>query len=399
MANGGAALGRDSDDHVIFVPFGIPGEVVNVSVPETNKRFTWGELTEVVDRSAERVDPRCPHFGVCGGCHFQHIEYEAQLRYKREVLIDQLERIGGLKQVVVKPTLANPEPWGYSAEVDFYPTHEGRLGFWSRQLSDVIPIVTCPISRPDLINVFQDINLEMTGLRRLTLRQGSDDLMLALIETENAEPPALETDIPISAALKIFGDKVVNLIGENYLVYSIKGRHFRVSAASFFYPSPAASEVLVDTILKYASLEPTGTIHELYSGVGLLTSFLADIADEVFAVEGYEDSVADTIVNLASVNNVSLYEGFTEEILPHIETKPDLVVADPPASGLPVSVIDSLVQHAPDRLLYISSDSATLARDSKRLSRAGFQIIEIQPIDMYPQKFDTLSISYWKFKS
>ena len=399
MANGGAALGRDEAERVIFVPLGIPGERVRIKAADGKKRFAWGELIEILDPSTERVDPQCPHFGVCGGCHFQHIQYEAQLRYKEMVVADQLGRIGGFEQIPIKPVLANPETWAYAAEVRFSRTSEGELGFWSPKMAKVIPIESCPITRPELMDLFQDVDLVLEGLRNLTLRQGDGGAMLAVLEIEDVEPPALTADIPISVALALPGGQAINLVGDNYLVQSVKGYDFRVSAGSFFYPSPPATELLLDTVIKYAALQSADTVVELYSGVGTMTAFLAEAAHEVIAIEENADAVADTTVNLATANNVTLYEGIVEEILPLLEVKPELMVVDPPRTGLPPEVVDQIVSLSPDRLIYVSSDIATLARDAQRLKKQGFRLLEVQPIDMHPQTYHVVVVTKWEWKT
>jgi 23S rRNA (uracil1939-C5)-methyltransferase len=321
------------------------------------------------------------------------------LRYKELVIKDQLGRIGGFEQIPIKPVLANPEPWAYAAEITFSRTSEGELGFWSPKMAKVIPIESCPITRPELMDLFQDVDLVLEGLRNLTLRQGDGGAMLAVLEIEDVEPPALTADIPISVALALPGGQAINLVGDNYLVQSVKGYDFRVSAGSFFYPSPPATELLLDTVIKYAALQSADTVVELYSGVGTMTAFLAEAAHEVIAIEENADAVADTTVNLATANNVTLYEGIVEEILPLLEVKPELMVVDPPRTGLPPEVVDQIVSLSPDRLIYVSSDIATLARDAQRLKKQGFRLLEVQPIDMHPQTYHVVVVTKWEWKT
>ncbi len=398
MANGGAALGRDESERVIFVPFGIPGETVRVRVTDEKKRFAWGDLVEVLVPSAERIDPQCPHFGSCGGCHFQHIQYEAQLRYKGMVVNDQMSRIGGFENIPIKPVQGNPERWSYASEIKLSPTTEGELGLWSPYLAKVIAIEACPITHPELMEVFQDVDLILEGLRKLTLRRGDGGAMLAVLEVEDVEPPALTTDFPISVALALPDGQAINLVGDTYLVQSVKGRDFRVSAGAFFYPSPPATALLLDKVIEFASLKSSDTVVELYSGVGVMTAFLAEAAHEVIAIEENADAIADTVVNLATADNVSLYEGKVEEILPLLTIKPNLMVVDPPHTGLPPDVIDQIVAIAPERIIYVSSDLATLARDARRLKDQGYVLLEVQPIDMHPQTQLIIVVTHWGAK-
>jgi 23S rRNA (uracil1939-C5)-methyltransferase len=395
MANGGAAMGRDAADRVVFVPFAIPGEEVRVDIVEDRKRFARGQLREIVEPSPDRVEPLCPHFGPCGGCHFQHIDYPAQLRFKEEVVRDQLKRIGGFEEITVKPVLANPEPWAYAADITFSPTSKGQLGFWSPVHSQVIPISTCLIIRQRLLEAYQDIDLELANLWSLTLRLGDDGSLLAALEVEAMEAPSLETDFPISVALILPDGSAANLIGDNYIVRFLKGRDFRVSAGSFFYPSPAALERVVDAILGYAALEGDEKLLELYSGVGTLTAFLAPKTTTTTAIEVNSDAVADAALNLDNLENVTLYEGLVEEILPLLDLEPDVMVVDPPPAGLPPTVIDEIAVKASRKLIYISSDVATMARDGRRLAAKGYRLAEVQPVDMYPQNYQVLTVSCW----
>lgn len=396
MAHGGDALGRDEDGRVIFVPFAVPGEEARVEVQEDKGRFAHARLLEVQQESPQRIEPRCPHFGVCGGCHWQHIDYESQLAYKREVVRDQLARIGHLKDVDVRPTPPNPEPWTYSTDVSFSPTAEGELGFWSPYLDDVMPVEVCYIIRERLLELFHDVDLALPGLRRMTLRLGDDESMLVALEVEGVEEPQLSADFPVSAAMVLPDGTAANLVGDNYVVKAVKGRDFRVSAGSFFYPSPTATEQLVDTVLDFAALTGAETVLEAYCGVGTLTVFLAPQAAFLTGIEAAPDAVADAALNLENAEDVALYEGAVEEVLPELPLGPDLMVVDPPTDGLPRDVVQEIVASSPRRLIYVSADVATLARDGQQLDQAGYEAIAVQPIDMMPQTYHVHTVSLWK---
>lgn len=395
MANGGAAMGRH-EGRPIFVPFTIPGEKARVRITVQKNRFAHAELVAVLEASPDRVEPRCPHFGVCGGCHFQHIAYDAQLNFKQEITIDQLQRIGGFKDVPVRPTLANPMPWDYGIEANLSPTPTGGLGLWSPTLHKVIDIDVCHIIHPHLVELLEDIDLELPGLRTLTLRVGDDGALLAALEVEDMDPPQLETDFPVSVAIVLPDDTAASLVGDNFLVQSVKGKDFRVSPGCFFQPSLEGAALLVDTVLSYAELTGTETVIEGYSGVGMLTAFLSPKAGSLIGIEVNEDAVADAAVNLDETGNVSLYEGFVEEVLPALEVTADVIVVNPPAAGLSAAVVAAIVEKSPSRLVYVSSDVATLARDGKQLRKAGYQLVEVQPVDVAPQTFQIDTVSLWQ---
>ncbi len=397
MAHGGAAMGRDENGRPIFVPYTIPGETVRARLTNEKRHFARAELLEIIEPSPDRTEPRCSHFGVCGGCHFQHMTYEAQLQAKRTVVVDQLQRIGGFDEVNVHPVQPNPSSWGYRMDTSLSPVPGGGLGYWSPQKREVIAIEACPIIHPRLQELWQDVDLDLPGLRKLTLRMGDDEALLAALEVNDIEPPELEADFPVSVAIVLPDQTAASLVGDNYIVQQVKRRDFRVSPGCFFQPSPAAAGLLVDAVLAYANLSGGEEVVELYSGVGMLTAFLAETRAAVTAVELNPDAVADTAVNLNDFDNVTLYEGLVEEILPLLATQPALLIIDPPDGGLPPVVIESIARLAPERLIYVSADLPALARDGKKLAHAGYQLMEVQPIDMTPQSFQIDTVSLWHF--
>lgn len=396
MGNGGVAFGRDNDNRMVFVPFGIPDELVSIELAEEKKRFAHGRIIDLIEPSPKRIEPRCPHFGICSGCHFQHITYPEQLKFKEDVVREQLDRLGGISQAPVKPTLAHPSPWAYAAEIEFSPTKESRPGFWSSTLNRVFAIDTCLIIQERLLTLVRDFDLILPGLWRLRLRIGKDETLLAIIDIPGVEAPIIEADFPISVAILLSDGTAANLIGDNFLLQTIKDRDFRISAGSHFHVSPPMSEKIIDTIIEFLDLNGTENILELYSGVGTLTAFLAPEVATITAVEMNPDANRDAVHNLDNADNISLYEGPVEEITPLLEITPEIIVVDPPSEGLPPTILDEIAKRKPVKLIYSSSDIATFARDSGRLNKAGFQLEQVQPVDVYPHHFQVQTVSLWK---
>jgi 23S rRNA (uracil1939-C5)-methyltransferase len=383
IAHGGSAIGRDENGRLYFVPYTLPGETVRVRLTAGKNQYTRAELIEILKPSPDRIIARCPHFGPCGGCHFQHIRYERQLQLKQEVVRDQLQRIGGFKNVAVPPLIPHPTHWQYLNDIEFSPVGDGRLGFWS------------PSQKHNhLEELFQDLDLDLPDLRKITLRRSSDGAMWAALEVNDVEPPQLETDFPVSVAIVLPDKTAASLIGDLYLVKSIKGRDFRVSPGCFF--QPAAADALIDTLLNYAQLSGRETVIDAYSGVGTLMAFLAERAATVIGIEVNGDAVADTAVNLHHTDNVNLYQGWVEDILPALDVQPDLIVLNPPASGLSRDASRALLAKTAGHLIYVSSDIATLARDGKQLAQAGYKLAAVQPVDLHPQTFHIDTVSLWK---
>ncbi len=398
MAHGGAAVGRDKQGRPIFVPFAIPGEKARVRLTAEKRSYGRAQLIEILKPSPDRALPRCSHFGDCGGCHFQHMRYEAQLAAKTAVIRDQLHRIGGIKNAAIKPPIPHPAPWEYRHDVELSPVADGGLGFWSPGQRRVISITTCPILHPRLLALWHDFDLELPGLRKLTLRLGDDEALLAALEVDDVEPPQLEADFPVSVSIVMPNRTAANLVGDRFVVKRVNGRDFRVSPGCFFQPSPLMAGPLADAALAYADLSGSESVLELYSGVGMLTAFLAEQAAQVTAVEMNLDAVADTAVNLDEFDNVTLYQGKVEEILPLLNDTYDVVALNPPASGLSNQALKALRQTAVPRLIYVGADVATLARDSKRLRSYGYWLEEVQPVDMAPQTFQINLVTKWRRK-
>ena len=388
MAHGGAAIGRDPNGRVVFVPQGIPGERVRARLLQSKEHHAHARLLEVLDASPDRVEARCPHYGVCGGCHLQHVAYPRQLELKNEVVRDQLQRIGRFQDVPVEATLPSPAEWAYRNSVSFSPTEDNRPGFWSPVEEKVIPIQECHIIEPALLTLFQDLDLELPDLRRLTLRVDADENLLVVFETEDVEPPVLEADFPVSAAMVLPTGEAANLFGDNVLLEACAGRRWQVSAGSFFQVNRAAAEHLVALVNELAALEGHESVLELYSGVGLFSAGLAAQAAHLVGIEANPDAVADAAVNLDETDNVELYEGPVEEILPSLSDRAfDVVVLDPPRRGIDPEVVDALLEIRPARIVYVSCDPATLARDARRLGKGGYRLETVRPVDMFPQTF------------
>lgn len=396
MAHGGSAIARKKPYSTIFVPLGIPGERVRAQIVSKKNKHAQAEIVELLDASPERVQPRCAHFGICGGCHFQHIDYHAQLRIKRNVVVDQLARIGKIKNAPVAEMLPNPQPYAWQVEMVLSPVGNGRLGYWSPFLREIIPISECPISHPELVTLLEDIDLDLPGLRKLALRIGDDEALLAAVEVDNVEAPELAADFPVSAAIVLPNRTAANLVGDNYTVQQVLGRDFRVSPGCYLAPSPAAMGQIVETVLGYAALTGEEQVLELYSGVGAITAFLAHRAAQVTAVEQNPDAVEDMAFNLDEFDNVAVYADSVEAALPQLETAVDLLVAHPPAQGFSRKALQQITEKRPSRIITVSGDVATLARDGRQLARAGYQLAAVQPIDMQPQTFHIETVSLWK---
>ena len=396
LAYGGEAFGRDDDGRMVFVPFALPGERVSLQIVEARKRWARGRLVEVLEPSAQRISPRCPHFTLCGGCHYQHMSYDDQLLAKTGIVVEQLQRIGGFETPPVEAAVPSPSAWNYRNHMRFSLAPEGKLGFVTADGPRVFAIQECHLPEPALVDLWPRLDMAaIPGLDRVALRAGVEgDLLLAL---HGGGDPEVEVRLDLPASLVWLGPGGAAVLGgEGYLVIEVLGRAYRVSAGSFFQVNTPLAGELASRALEALAVEAGELVFDLYAGVGLFSAGLAARGARVIAVEESSWSSADFEVNLDEFDDVSLYEASVEQALPAIEDKPDAALIDPPRAGLSREALDLLVEAGPERLVYISCDPATLARDGKRLAVAGYKLEQVTPIDLFPQTYHIETISSWR---
>lgn len=396
LAYGGNAFGRDADGKMIFVPFALPGERVKVEIVEAHQRWARGQLVEVVEASTVRIEPRCRHFADCGGCHYQHMPYTAQVQAKTEIVRSQLERIGGFEDPPVGGIVPSPAPWNTRNHLQFNLTPEGHLGFMAAGSHRIVPIEECHLPEQVLSDLWPRLNVEsISGLDRIGFRSGIMGACMIMLEGKGAPEMEVIIDLPASVVWLAPGGLLV-LAGERSLDFIISDRTFVVSAGSFFQVHTALAEELVQLVIRELSVQPGETIFDLYAGVGLFSAFLAHEGVRIVAVEESSRACSDFEKNLEEFDDIELYEAPVEIALPAIRSRPDAVIIDPPRAGLSRKALQYLIDLTPPRLVYVSCDPATLARDSRRLTDAGYQFVRCTPIDLFPQTFHIETVSLWQ---
>lgn len=410
MAHGGAALGRHAGK-VVFVDGGLPGETVRAAIVEDHERYAHACVEQVVIPVADRIaEPRCPHFGdpalrfslnglanagqFCGGCQWQHASYAAQLRYKQAIVADQLRRIGRVDEPVVRPTLGMDDPWHYRNSAQFRLAPDGAFGFVGVDGQTVVDIEVCYIIHPLLQDLFDQLELDYPDLKTVSLRAGinTGDRMV-ILQTVDDEAPGLEIDISASCVLQLTDGPAVSLAGNTYIEEELLGRRFQISVGSFFQVNTEMAGRLVEAVGQYLNPRGYETLLDLYSGVGTFGICFADDVAQVIGVEENPFAVEDALVNAELLDNVSFYEAPVEIVLPAIDDRIDLVVLDPPRTGVQPEALKALARLAPTRIAYVSCDPATLARDVRRLVEAGYHLVEVQPVDMFPQTYHIESVA------
>jgi len=399
MAYGGTALGHLSDGRMVFVPYAIEGERVRIAITEEKHHYAKADLIEVIRPAASRITPRCQHFGVCGGCHYQHIDYEQQLTIKAAILRDQLRRIGGFEHLPEVEIYPSPNPWNYRNTFQFHVNHEGQLGFQKAGTTDTVLINECYLGQAPLQDLWKQIELEPNlGIERLTFRCAANDEVMLVIENKSDEIPNLSVEgLPISVVHLSHQEGVV-LVGSDHLWMEVHGRLFHLSAGAFFQVNNLVAEKMVDDLLNHLELKPSSTVFDVYCGGGLYSAFLAGKVNRLIGIESAIAACHDFEVNLAEFDNVELYEDTAENVLPYLNIKADVILLDPPRDGLTKPVRKAIAAHPPAQLVYISCDPSTLSRDGRYLANAGFRLERLAFFDMFPQTYHIESMSYWRYQ-
>lgn len=399
LTYGGEAMGRLSDGRAVFVPFGLPNEHVRVRLTEEKKGFARGEILEISESSPERIAPRCIHFSKCGGCHYQNLSYENQLKAKTEILRDQLKRIGKIENPLVQPMIASPAEWNYRNHMQFHLTEDGRVGFVNARGRSVIPISECHLPQAGIQTFWPDLQFETTvGAERISVRVGQDEELMLILESESPETPELEIEADISV-VHIYDEHAVVIAGQDHLTVSVLEKNFHVSAASFFQVNTKMAGKMVQHLFAILPVSSDTTLLDVYCGAGLFSKFFASKCKQVIGVESSESACEDFAINLDEFENVELYEGEAEEILPALTGKfdsPLYMIVDPPRAGIEKHALDAIINIKPQVIAYVSCDPSTLARDAARLIHAGYQLEEVTPFDLFPQTYHIESISLFR---
>ncbi len=373
----GEAVGRRDDGKIVLASYGIAGERVVVEVREEHPTYIVAEVVEVLRASPERVEPRCPHFGACGGCQLQHISYDEQGRIKAGVVADQLRRIGHIVEPSVRPMLSAENPWNYRNNARFTVRREGTAGFTHWHTHRFEPIDECLIMDARINDIKRALDGALTKReRQLAVRIGRNT-----------------GEILIHPALDGRGNERGVETGQESYEERLFNVPFRVSAASFFQVNTAQAERM--TALVRDRLQPTSsdTIVDAYAGVGTIAALIAPMVGRVIAIEESAAAVRDAEVNLSPFPNVEMVMAKTEEALPELNERVDAVILDPPRAGCYPEVIDAIVRMQPRRVVYVSCDPATLARDLNGLIPGGYALTDVTPVDMFPHTYHIESVS------
>ncbi|NTU92124.1 MAG: 23S rRNA (uracil(1939)-C(5))-methyltransferase RlmD, partial [Chlorobiaceae bacterium] len=420
------------------------GDRVSARVYKVRQRYLEAVCLEVLEPSADRVEPICPVFGSCGGCKWMHVAYEAQLGYKRKKVADSLVHIGGFENPDVKPVMAAPEPFHYRNKVEFSCSNmryllpeemkldelqkpkNFALGFHAPgNFEKVLDLDTCFLAKEcmnTVLNSVREFSLERGlapyaakahegYLRNVMLRYSErhDQLMVNIVTSwydkalMQAVREQLEQALPGQAMTIVnnvttrkntvaVGEEEYLVSGEGFVTERLGSLDFRISANSFFQTNTRQAEALYDQILAEARLRPEDTVYDLYCGTGTITLYLAQHCRQAIGIEVVESAVKDAGMNASfnGIENAVFFQAdlkdfheMQEKLTPY--AAPRVIVTDPPRAGMHPKALETMLKLEPERIVYVSCNPANLARDGKEIAAKGYRLTMIQPVDMFPQ--------------
>ena len=423
MGHDGAGIGK-AGGYTLFIKDAVIGDTVEVKIMKAKKNYGYARLMKVLKPSPYRVEPKCPCARACGGCQLQFLSYEKQLEFKKNKVKGNLERIGGFEQVEIEKVIGMENPWRYRNKAQFPvgKNKDGELitGFYAGRTHSIIPNRNCYLGAEVNEEILNQVLAYMTDnhvepyeetsgkglVRHILIRNGfkTGEIMVCIIANGRTLPKVKSlierlqtipgmTSISLNVNTKrnnvILGEEVITLWGQETISDYIGDIKFEISPLSFYQVNPVQTEKLYGTALEYAGLTGRETVWDLYCGIGTISLFLAQKAKQVYGVEIVPPAIEDARRNARrnGIENAEFYVGKAEEVLPQKYEeegiRADVIVVDPPRKGCEPEVLDTMLQMKPERIVYVSCDSATLARDLKILCEKEYQIEKVAVCDMF----------------
>ena len=421
------------DGCTLFVKDALIGDVIKAKIMKMKKNYGYARMMEILTPSKDRVEPKCAFHKQCGGCQIQALSYEKQLEYKKKKVLNNLTRIGGLKDLPEFDVIGMDNPYHYrnKAQFPFGTDKNGEVvtGFYAGRTHSIISNTNCYLGVEEnqqileiILNHLKKYNIpaydEQTGrglLRHVLIRKGfvTGELMVCLILNGTRMPEAKElveelikipgmTSITINVNTKqtnvIMGQEMRSVWGQDYITDYIGNVKYQISPLSFYQVNPVQTRKLYERALEYAEVESGETVWDLYCGIGTISLFLAQKAKQVYGVEIVPQAIEDAKHNAAlnGFTNAEFYVGKAEEVLPEKYReegiKADVIVVDPPRKGCDEALLQTIVQMKPKRVVYVSCDSATLARDLQYLTAEGYEIAKGTVVDQFPHTVHTEAV-------
>jgi 23S rRNA (uracil1939-C5)-methyltransferase len=422
---GSSGIGRTEDGMVVFVPLAVPGDLARCRIRKVRRSYLEADIMELEEPSKLRVIPRCRHFPECGGCTWQHVDYKAQIQMKESIVADLVEHIGGIRRKgLLRPIIGMEDPWFYRNKMEFSFKGPEILGLHRRGAFDsIVRIEECWLQSPESNRILEAVRKfveeraipiydekRFTGiLRHLVIREGKNtgermvnivtapgefdwigDISDVIINSAPVTSLYWTTNHHVSDAVRI--GKTTLIHGSPFIRERIEGLSYRIGLATFFQTNTKGAEILCKLVSEMADLKGNELVFDLYCGIGTFAIYLSKMASHVVGVEILPEAVADAWENAKEngVENISFVEGDVGKSIKDLVERhgvPEVVVVDPPRSGMAPKALRRLAEIGPKRIIYVSCNPASLSRDLGMLEGMGYEVEEIQPVDLFPHTY------------
>ena len=381
------------DNKITFIENALEDEIVDIEIVKMQKKFNEAIVRKYIKKSSNRIQPICPYYEICGGCNLMHLSYEDQLLYKENKIRDILKKYAQLDDVKINSIVPSPDQFNYRNKVTL--KNNGMLGYYKRKSNDIVNIEYCYL-------VNDVLNKKIKELNSLKIDSEINEIVLRSInETDLSLTLSLQDDLKdCSKYINLFNkvtllrkNNIENLTKESNIFGRLGKYEFMVSPTAFFQVNTKQAENLYNKILEYVKEEPNKELLDLYCGTGTIGIYVSEYAKKVIGIEINSKAIEDAKINakINNVNNIEFYSGDTKNILSRNNFKADIVIVDPPRAGLDKEVIDDLFNIDSQKIIYVSCDPITLARDLKLLQDK-YNVLEVTPFDMFPNTYHCESV-------
>ena len=386
----GRGLGR-IDNMVVFVPNTLPGEIVNVKLTNKQKNYLEGEVVDYITKSPDRVEPLCPYYATCGGCDLMHISYSNQLKYKEDKIKNIMSKYANID--CVNDIVKCDRPLNYRNKVTFQV--DNKIGLYEKRTNSIIPIDKCLLADPEINKYFNICKrMSLDGITQVVIRTSATGTMVIFKCTKNIQ---IDTNLfDCNVIIDYKGYHVLK--GNDYIIENIGARKYKISPSAFFQVNSSEVVKLYEKVKEYLDVS-NDNILDLYCGTGTIGIYVSNNNSNILGIEINESAIKDANENkkLNNLTNISFMAGDTAKILKKIHFKPNKVIVDPPRAGLDKKVIEQLLDMKTSKIVYVSCDPITLARDLKLLS-AKYTVDEVTPIDMFPNTYHVECVCVLKLR-